>query len=115
MKAATKKIVFSAIVFGLVCLLSGTVYAMGGGGHNGDGRSDVMPNASPAIGTSSSSGTSTSSTSRALYAQNPGSDGNASDAPVTFTTLVVVPEPTALFLLGLGFMGLAGIKRKLKK
>jgi hypothetical protein len=78
-------------------------YGMGGGGHHGDGRQDFSQQA----GTSDCS-------------SHNGSNSNTGDSDNGFVitawrTSVSVPEPMAVLLLGLGIIGLAGVRRKFRK
>jgi hypothetical protein len=117
MNTTIKIVLFAAILLGLVFWSSGAVYALGGGGGHGDGRNDVVANGSPTQG---AAGSSTEGAPRSLAAVGQSGDGDVGGAgfvvssPVV-TQVVVVPEPMTLLFLGLGVVGLAGIRRKLRK
>ncbi len=103
MGSVVKMMLFSAALFSLVLLSSGTVYALGGGGSHGDGRSEYVQGGL--------SGAPSSSPQAAP-------DGDGGSTPVRimgFAVPVAVPEPLGLFLLGFGVVGLAGVRRKLYK
>jgi PEP-CTERM motif len=104
--------------FFLLLLAAGSAYALGGGGGHGDGRWDYAPPAAP----SSSGGSSASTTIQ----QPSGSGGGNSSVGAVGAGLwcfyavsdqqqapVSVPEPLSAFLLGVGIIGLAVVRRKL--
>ena len=94
--------VIALFIVAFVFLGTGAVYAMGGGGHNRDGRAVVLQSGANA-------GSATNA--NAQYAGRCQSDPSSGDPAFTAS----VPEPLAALLLGLGIIGLAGARRKLKK
>jgi hypothetical protein len=103
------------VVVAFVFLGAGAVYAMGGGGHNGDGRT-VVPqsgaNAGSATNTNGQYANAGSATNNnGQYAGRCQTDPSSGDPAFTAS----VPEPLAALLLGLGIVGLAGARRKFKK
>jgi PEP-CTERM motif-containing protein len=87
-----KLIVLFVVVMFMFVAVDGA-YALGGGGHRGDGRWD------------SSKDTGNGNTGGA-------DNGSVTPAP---SPSVSVPEPLTLCLLGFGIVGLAGLRRKFKK
>jgi hypothetical protein len=88
------KVLVVLVTVALLFFAADGAYALGGGGHHGDGRSTDMTSAGHSDGATS---------------QNAPNGGTHS-----------IPEPTSLLLLGLGVVGLAvmsvaGIRRKFKK
>ena len=81
------------VVVAFMFLAVDAAYGLGGGGHNGDGRQYFSQSAG-----------------------NGNTDGadNGSVLPASPPS-VSVPEPVAVCLLGLGIVGLAGLRRKFRK
>lgn len=82
------------VVAAFMFLAVDAAYGLGGGGHNGDGRQDFSQSAGN------------------------GNTGGADNGSVLMTSSLLsvsVPEPVAVFLLGLGIAGLAGLRRKFRK
>lgn len=80
-------------------------YALGGGGRHRDGRTDSLQQ----VGKDNSDTNDSSGNT-----QNGSTNGP--NGPLTVSLLsVTVPEPLGLLLLGLGFLGLAGIRRRAKQ
>ncbi len=112
-------------------LAADAAYALGGGGGHGDGRMLFLQNGgtgggaavnAPAqngqngstqgtAGDAGSPATNKGSTTHIMSLNDP--VGLNSD-PVSLA-VVAVPEPLGLCLLGLGVVGLAGVRRKLQK
>ena len=95
--------VIALFIFAFVFLGTGAVYAMGGGGHNGDGRAVVLQSGANA-------GSATNA--NAQYAGRCQTDPSGDPTPPVGAS---VPEPLAALLLGLGTIGLAGARKKFKK
>jgi len=82
-------------------------YGLGGGGHHGDGRTDALQQ----VGKSNSD---TNGTSGNTQNGSNGSTGDPNSGSTLSQLAVSVPEPVGLLLLGLGIIGLAGIRRRIK-
>jgi hypothetical protein len=85
-------------------------YGLGGEGHGGDGRADFSQ--------SNGNGGGTTINSNAQGAPNvsSGSTGATDNGFVMAASQLVVsvPEPVVVTLLGLGIVGLAGLRRKFR-
>ncbi len=99
MGPVVKMMLFSAALFSLVLFSSGTVYALGGGGSHGDGRSEYVQGGPSGAPSSSPQTAPNGDTSSTLV------------RTMSLALPVAVPEPLGLFLLGLGVLGLAGARR----
>ena len=93
-------------------------YAMGGGGHNGDGRRDVSQPANSVLqgvnGQNDNPGTRGRSANVALQGVNGQNDspGNQNNQPGLFAS---VPEPMTALLLGIGICLTTGFMAKRKR
>jgi hypothetical protein len=88
-------------------------YGLGGGGHGGDGRADFSQS------NGNGGGSTTNSSAQGAPSVSNGTTGGTGAADngfvMTASTLVVsVPEPMVVTLLGLGIVGLAGLRRKFR-
>ncbi len=103
-------------------LAADAAYALGGGGGHGDGRMLFLQNGGTGGGTASNA--------PVQNGQNGSTEGTAGDAGSAIMSLSdpvglnnnpqsfcvrAVPEPLGLLLLGLGVVGLAGVRRKLQR
>ena len=104
------KLVVLFVMVAFMFVAVDVAYGLGGGGHHGDGRTDALQQ----VGKSNSDTNGTSGNT-----QN-GSNGSTGDSNGSFTLNQLngvnsVPEPLGLLLLGLGVLGLAGIRRRIKQ
>ena len=96
------------VVVAFMFLAADRAYGLGGGGHHRDGRIDFSRSAGNGDGSpanSNAQGAPNESNG------NTGGAGNGFIMTASFLT-VSVPEPVAVFLLGLGIVGLVGLRRK---
>lgn len=80
------KVIILCVVASIMFVAADAAYGLGGGGHNGDGRQ--------------------------AFSQRAGND-----CAITINreeSVLSVPEPLAVLLLGLGILGLAGLTRKFR-
>ena len=102
------KLVVLFVMVAFMFVAVDAAYGLGGGGHHGDGRTDALQQ----VGKSNSDTNGTSGNT-----QN-GSNGSTGDPNSSFTLTALsvnsVPEPLGLLLLGLGVLGLAGIRRRVE-
>lgn len=68
-----------------------------------------------AVSTPSATTTSTSTANKATSGTTTGATSKVTGTTGTKGATTKVPEPATMLLLGLGFLGLAGIKRKIKR
>ena len=86
-------------------------YALGGGGSQGDGRQDFSQSA----GNGGASPTN-SNAQGPPNTNNVNTGGTDNDPAIAADSVgVSLPEPVAAFLLGLGMVGLAGLRKKFRK
>jgi hypothetical protein len=95
------------VVVAFVFLAVDRAYGLGGGGHNRDGRIDFSRSAGNGDG-----GATNSNSQGAPNASNGNTGGAGNGSVITSLLSVSVPEPVTVFLLGLGIVGLAGLRRK---
>jgi hypothetical protein len=104
-KEETMKLVVLFVMVAFMFVAVDVAYGLGGGGHHGDGRTDALQQ----VGKSISDTNDSSATG-----QN-GSTGDPNSGSTLSLLTVSVPEPVGLLLLGLGIIGLAGIRRRIKQ
>lgn len=92
------KVIVLFVMIAAVFVAGDAAYALGGGGPNGDGRRADMQNISNSVGNSNNSD------------RHNGQTGIGNGRPTASA-----PEPSTLLLLSLGVIGVAGMRRKLKK
>ncbi len=100
MRRIAAKVMLLGLLLSCSCFSADIAFALGGGGHNGDGRSDYLQPAAPAAGPAPQQTSSGSFESVMLSSQ-------------LVQQTVTVPEPVLVLLLGLGLVGLAGVRRRL--
>jgi hypothetical protein len=110
MEEDSMKLVVLFVMAVFMFVAADAAFALGGGGHHGDGRLDALQQ----VGKSNSDTNGTSGNT-----QN-GSNGSTGDSNGSFTLNQLngvnsVPEPLGLLLLGLSVIGLAGIRRRVKQ
>jgi hypothetical protein len=81
------RLMLLCVVVAMMFVGADAAYGLGGGGHSGDGRQDF------------------SQQDAHNYAIDRGGPA---------TTPLIIPEPIAVLLLGLGIIGLAGLTRKFR-
>ena len=99
------------VVVAFMFLAVDAAYGLGGGGHHGDGRLDFSQSGGNGNGSPTNSN-----------AQDPPNVSNCNtgctdNGPVLAAGPfgVSLPEPVTALLLGLGIVGLAGLRRKFRK
>jgi hypothetical protein len=105
MEEETMKLVLLFFMAAFMFVAVDAAYGLGGGGHHGDGRLDALQQ----VGKDNSDTNGSSGNT-----QNGSTDGPNGSLTVGLLT-VSVPEPVGLLLLGLGILGLAGIRRRIKQ
>jgi hypothetical protein len=108
-RAGQIKLVTLSLLLFCICLSANLAYGMGGGGHNGDGRSNF---AGPTDASTDNSGTPDVRQDRAGGSWSGGADFQCvqpTGGPIT------LPEPMGALLLGFGIIGLVAARRKFRK
>ena len=107
-------VLFVAVAF--LFLGTGAAYGMGGGGSGGDGRWNFQQNHGTTGGSATNSPAQVTGTGQGTgSAQVTGSGQTALVTNATPLGVVSIPEPVTLLLLGSGFIGLVGLRRKFRK
>jgi hypothetical protein len=101
----TMKLVVLLVMAAFMFVAVDAAYGLGGGGSHRDGRTDSLQQVGKDV---------TDTNDNSGNAQNGSTDGQNSSFTVSLLS-VTVPEPLGLLLLGLGVLGLAGIRRRVKQ